>query len=64
LLEDRADLRDLLLVQQRSRPTRTLGGLAFGPTYGRPEPATEAVVGAPALKGGALTVSLCLAKEG
>ena len=28
----------------------TLGGLAFGVTYGRPEPAIEAVAGAPAIK--------------
>ena len=28
----------------------TLGGLAFGLTYGRPEPAIEAVAGAPAIK--------------
>ena len=27
----------------------TLGGLAFGVTYGRPEPAIEAVAGAPAV---------------
>jgi hypothetical protein len=29
----------------------TLGGLAFGLTYGRPEPTIEAVAGAPAIKG-------------
>jgi hypothetical protein len=34
----------------------TLGGLAFGLTYGRPEPAIEAVAGAPALKSATLTV--------
>ena len=28
----------------------TLGGLAFGLTYGRPEPSIEAVAGAPAIK--------------
>ena len=36
----------------------TIGGLAFGLTYGRPEPAIEAVAGAPAIKGAALTVTL------
>ena len=34
----------------------TLGGLAFGLTYGRPEPAIEAVAGAPAHKSATLTV--------
>jgi hypothetical protein len=33
----------------------TLGGLAFGLTYGRPEPAIEAVAGAPAIKAATLT---------
>jgi hypothetical protein len=36
----------------------TLGGLAFGLTYGRPEPAIEAVPGAPAIKGATLTVAV------
>jgi hypothetical protein len=36
----------------------TLGGLAFGLTYGRPEPATEAVAGAPAIKSAMLTVTI------
>jgi hypothetical protein len=36
----------------------TLGGLAFGVTYGRPEPALEAIVGAPAIKSATLTVTL------
>jgi hypothetical protein len=36
----------------------TLGGLAFGLTYGRPEPTIEAVAGAPAIKGATLTVSV------
>ena len=36
----------------------TLGGLAFGVTYGRPEPAIEAVNGAPAIKGATLTVTV------
>jgi hypothetical protein len=34
----------------------TLGGVAFGLTYGRPEPAIEAVAGAPAIKTATLTV--------
>ena len=36
----------------------TLGGLAFGLTYGRPEPAIEAVPGAPAIKSATLTVTV------
>jgi len=36
----------------------TLGGLAFGLTYGRPEPSIEAVAGAPAIKGATLTVTV------
>jgi hypothetical protein len=36
----------------------TLGGLAFGLTYGRPEPAIEAIIGAPAIKSATLTVSV------
>jgi hypothetical protein len=36
----------------------TLGGLAFGLTYGRPEPAIEAVSGAPAIKTATLTVTV------
>ena len=35
----------------------TLGDLAFGITYGRPEPAIEAVAGAPAIKAATLTVT-------
>ncbi len=34
----------------------TLGGLAFGMTYARPEIDTEAVIGAPAIKSGTLDV--------
>jgi hypothetical protein len=34
----------------------TLGGLAFGLAYGRPEPAIEAIAGAPAIKGATLSV--------
>ena len=36
----------------------TLGGLAFGMTFGRPEIDTEAVVGAPAIKAGTLIVAI------
>jgi hypothetical protein len=36
----------------------TLGGVAFGMTYGRPEPAIEAVAGAPAIKSATLTVTV------
>src|SRR5687768_9243584 len=36
----------------------TLGGLAFGLTYGRPEPAIEAVAGAPAIKTATLTLTV------
>mgnify|MGYP005817341037 FL=1 len=36
----------------------TLGGLAFGLTYGRPEIDTEAVVGGPAIKAGTLIVAI------
>jgi hypothetical protein len=36
----------------------TLGGLAFGVTYGRPEPAIEAVSGAPAIKTATLSVTI------
>ena len=34
----------------------TLGGLAFGMTYSRPEVDTEAVIGAPAIKTGTIDV--------
>jgi hypothetical protein len=36
----------------------SLGGLTFGLTYGRPEPAIEAVAGAPAIKTATLTVTV------
>ena len=36
----------------------TLGGLAFGLTYGRPEASIEAVPGAPAIKSATLTVTV------
>jgi hypothetical protein len=36
----------------------TLGGLAFGVTYGRPQPAIEGVSGAPAIKTAALSVTI------
>jgi hypothetical protein len=37
---------------------RTLGGVAFGLTYGRPEQAIEAVAGAPPIKTATLTVTV------
>jgi hypothetical protein len=37
-------------------PDPTLGGLAFGLTYGRPEAAIEAIAGAPAIKTATLTL--------
>jgi hypothetical protein len=36
----------------------TLGDLAFGLTYGRPEPAIEAIAGAPAIKTATLAVTV------
>jgi hypothetical protein len=36
----------------------TLGGFAFGLTYGRPEASIEAVAGAPAIKSATLTVTV------
>jgi hypothetical protein len=36
----------------------TLGDLAFGVTYGRPEPAIEPVAGAPAIKSATVTVTV------
>ena len=36
----------------------TLGGLAFGLTYGRPEPSIEVVAGAPAIKTATLSVTV------
>ena len=36
----------------------TLGGVAFGLTYGRPEPSIEALAGAPAIKSATLTVTV------
>jgi hypothetical protein len=36
----------------------TLGGLAFGLTYSRPEPSIEAVAGAPAIKSATLSVTV------
>ena len=37
---------------------RTLGGLAFGLTYRRPETTVEAVAGAPAIKSATVTVTI------
>jgi hypothetical protein len=42
----------------RSRRIRPPGDLAFGMTYGRPEPAIEAVSGAPAIKSATLVVTV------
>src|SRR5918996_1472767 len=42
----------------------TLGGLAFGLTYGRPEPAIEAVAGAPAIKAATLSVTVDSESDG
>jgi hypothetical protein len=36
----------------------TLGDLVFGVTYGRPEPAIEAISGAPAIKSATLSVTV------
>ena len=36
----------------------TLRGLAFRLTYGRPEPAVQAIAGAPAIKSAALTLTV------
>jgi hypothetical protein len=36
----------------------TLGGLVFGVTYGRPDPAIEAIAGAPAIKTASPTVTV------
>jgi tetratricopeptide (TPR) repeat protein len=36
----------------------TLGGFAFGLSYGRPEPAVEAIAGAPAIKSATLVVTV------
>src|SRR5918995_4484235 len=36
----------------------TLGGVAFGLTYGRPEASIEAIAGAPAIKGATLSVTV------
>jgi hypothetical protein len=36
----------------------TLGGLAFGLTYGRPEPSIEPIAGAPAIKAATLIVTV------
>jgi hypothetical protein len=36
----------------------TLGGLAFGLTYGRPEPSIEPIAGSPAIKSATLSVAI------
>jgi hypothetical protein len=54
-----AGLRPLLQqIQYCAGGGPTLGGVAFGLTYGRPEPSIEAVAGAPAIKTATLTVTV------
>jgi hypothetical protein len=54
-----ADFDDLLQqIGTALEADPTLGGLAFGLTYGRPEPAIEAVAGAPAIKSATLSVTV------
>ena len=50
------DLLQLIGLALEADPT--LGDLAFGLTYGRPEPAIEAIAGAPAIKSATLTVTV------
>jgi hypothetical protein len=51
---------DLLLQQigEALGADPSLGGVAFGLTYGRPEPSVEAVAGAPAIKAAMLSVTV------
>jgi hypothetical protein len=49
---------DLLQIGAALEADSALGGLAFGLTYGRPEPSIEAVAGAPAIKTATLTVTV------
>jgi hypothetical protein len=51
-----ADLLQRIGAALESDPT--LSGLAFGLTYGRPEPAIEAIANAPAIKTATLTVTV------
>ena len=54
-----ADFDDLLQqIGAALEADPTLGGLAFGVTYGRPEPAVEAIAGASAIKSAILTVTV------
>jgi hypothetical protein len=54
-----ADFDDLLQqIGAALEADPTLGGLAFGVTYGRPEPAVEAIAGAPAIKSATLTLTV------
>lgn len=46
------------MLSQFEGADRTLGGLAFGMIYGRPEPTIEAVAGAPAIKSATLIVTV------
>jgi hypothetical protein len=50
------DLLQQIGVALEANPS--LGDLTFGMTYGRPEPAIEAVAGAPAIKTATLTVTV------
>jgi Transposase DDE domain group 1 len=50
------DLLQQLGIALEADPT--LGGVAFGLTYGRPEPSIEPVAGAPAVKTATLTVTV------
>ena len=50
------DLLQQIGVALEANPS--LGDLAFGMTYGRPEPAIEAVAGAPAIKSATLSVTI------
>jgi hypothetical protein len=54
--------RDSFPRQQDAEPpvtkASTLAGLAFGMTYGRPEPSIEAIAGAPAIKTATFTVTI------
>lgn len=52
------DDRDALRRRRLRRPDPGPGGVAFGLTYGRPEPSMEAVPGAPAIKNATLTVTV------
>jgi hypothetical protein len=50
------DLLQQIGVALKANPT--LGDLAFGLTYGQPEPSIEAIAGAPAIKAATLSVTV------